>query len=224
MTKTSPEPQSHQLTVARTARYYTLGTPGPHIKTLWIACHGYGQLAGQFIRKFEAVFDDHTLVVAPEGLSRFYWQGVSGNVVASWMTKEDRLSEIDDYVAYLTAVYNHFTALTSPETRIVLAGFSQGCATQLRWISRQLPHFDTLLLWAGGLPEDIDYRPLLPYFESKSLHFIYGLQDEYLTAERIAAQRQWLTDTGLPLQVHTFEGKHEVDREVLRKWAKKWVG
>ncbi|NUQ24404.1 MAG: phospholipase [Saprospiraceae bacterium] len=223
MTKTKSEPQAHHLTVARTARYYTLGTPGPHIKTLWITCHGYGQLAGQFIRKFEAVLDEETLVVAPEGLSRFYWEGVSGDVGASWMTKDDRLAEIDDYVAYLSSLYDFFVTQLPPQTRIVLAGFSQGCATQLRWITRQLPHFDVLLLWAGGLPEDIDYKPLLPYFQEKSLHFVYGLQDQYLTEERIATQSQWLADTGLPLQIHTFDGKHEIDREVLRQWAKEGV-
>jgi hypothetical protein len=64
-----------------------------------LVTHGYGQLAKTFIRRFEPIMDAQTLVVAPEGLSRFYWGGFDGPVVASWMTREDRLDEIADCAA-----------------------------------------------------------------------------------------------------------------------------
>ncbi|MEN0004839.1 MAG: phospholipase, partial [Bacteroidota bacterium] len=73
----------HSIPVTRTAHYATQGQVGPHIRYLCIACHGYGQLAARFIRKFDVVDRADTFVIAPEGLSRFYWGGVTGNVVAS---------------------------------------------------------------------------------------------------------------------------------------------
>ena len=45
-----PAPHTHHLRVARTARYYTLGGGGLAPRVVWFVLHGYGQLAGQFIR------------------------------------------------------------------------------------------------------------------------------------------------------------------------------
>src|SRR3546814_5982443 len=98
----------HSITVPRTARYYTMGEPQDQPRELWYVCHGYAQLGSRFIRRFAPLDDGTRLIVAPEALSRFYLE-VKGRthaespVGASWMTREDRLSEIDDYVAYLDA-------------------------------------------------------------------------------------------------------------------------
>ena len=43
----SAGPRELHLTVPRTARYWTLGEPGPGLRQVWIACHGYGQLAAR---------------------------------------------------------------------------------------------------------------------------------------------------------------------------------
>ena len=88
--------QEHHLAVAKTARYYSLGEPGPATRQLWFVCHGYGQLAGRFLRHFEPLDDGSRVIVAPEGLSRFYLSEspAERRVGASWMTREDRLVEI----------------------------------------------------------------------------------------------------------------------------------
>lgn len=209
--------EEHHLRVQRTARYFTLGQPTPQTNCLVIACHGYGQLAKHFIKKFDVIARPDTLVVAPEGLSRFYWGGLSGNVAASWMTKEDRLAEIADLSAYLTRLYEYFTADLPANAKIILLGFSQGCATQLRWMAREKPAFSHLVLWAGSIPEDIDYTPAWSYLQGKPLHFVYGVEDPFITPERIAAQQAFAAQLPMPYQVHTFEGKHTVEREALRR-------
>lgn len=205
------------MRVDRTAHYYTLGRPGPHVKYCWIACHGYGQLASRFIRKFDVVAGDDAFVLAPEGLSRFYWDGFSGDVVASWMTRADRLDEIEDYANYLQKLYDHFIPQLAPDVRIILFGFSQGVATQVRWMMRRFPAFHHLVAWAGTVPEDLDYHPHLEYFHRRRLHFVYGTEDQFLTPER----RQWheamLREKQLSFAVQTFAGRHVVDREALRK-------
>lgn len=208
--------QAHSIPVERTAHYYTLGTPGPHIKNFWIVCHGYGQLASRMIQKFSEIDDGETLIVAPEGLSRFYWQGVTGMVAASWMTKMDRLEEIADYTRFIKGLYEHYTSQLSPDIKITLFGFSQGCATQCRWTMREFPKFDNLVLWAGLLPEDLDYRPYKDYFASKAIYFIYGLEDEYLKPKHITWQEGFALEQKLNYQTITFEGKHVVDRKVLK--------
>jgi predicted esterase len=213
-----PSVTQHQLVVTRTAHYATLGEPGPEIRTLWIVCHGYGQLAKRFIRPFSGIVNPETLVVAPEGLSRFYWGGFDGPVVASWMTREDRLDEIADYSTMLSQLYDHYTAACPKLERIILFGFSQGTATVVRWLMRARPHFHHLLLWAGQLPEDIDYAPAHHYFANKSLHFAHGDADPFITAERLTFLREVIAQSGLSFEEYPFAGKHEVNPEALVKW------
>ena len=57
-----------------------------------------------FIKKFEQLKRPEILFVAPEGLHRFYLKGNAGRVGSSWMTKEDRLNDIDDYNRMLDQV------------------------------------------------------------------------------------------------------------------------
>ncbi len=210
---------AHKINIQKTAHYYTLGSPGNHIKNFWIICHGYGQLASNLIKKFTEIDDGSTFVLAPEGLSRFYWEGVSGAVAASWMTREDRLDEIEDYTRYLQLLYDTFRSQLPQKITINLLGFSQGCATQCRWIMREFPEFDHLILWAGLLPEDLDYRPFQDYFNNKKTIFIYGLNDPYVTPERLQWQADFAKEQGLNMEVKTFAGKHEIDREMLKSLA-----
>ena len=210
---------AHKIKIQKTAHYYTIGTPGTHIKDFWIVCHGYGQLASNLIKKFTEIEDGSTFVLAPEGFSRFYWGGVSGNVAASWMTKQDRLDEIADYTRYLRHLYDTFIDKLPENVRITLLGFSQGCATQCRWIMREFPIFDHLILWAGLLPEDLDYTPHRAYFNNKKTIFVYGKEDQYVTPERLQWQEDFAKSQGINFEVLTFEGKHEIDRKLLKSIA-----
>lgn len=210
---------NHTITVPRTAHYSTIGEAGPHTRYFWIACHGYGQLAQNFIRPFHSIAADDTFILAPEGLSRFYWGGFTGEPAASWMTREGRLHEIADYTNYLTTLYDLFLAQMPADVRIILLGFSQGCATQMRWAMRAFPAFHHLVFWAGSIPEDLDYSPRLEYFSDKELHFVYGLADQFITPERVGQQRELIQSNGLQVREHTFEGRHVVDEEALKLLA-----
>ncbi len=213
----------YSIPVTRTAHYATLGEMGGHIKTLWIVCHGYGQLSKTFVRRFMPIMDEETFVIAPEGLSRFYWGGFDGPIVASWMTREDRLDEIDDYTKMLNQLYEQYVPECHEEVKIVLLGFSQGTATQVRWIMNAFPKFDHLLLWSGQLPEDLDYKPHMPYFEDKQLHFAYGDEDPFITPEREKIMKDVIVESGLFFQEYPFEGVHKVERKAIADWKDKWL-
>ncbi len=207
--------EAHHIKVEKTAHYYTIGKAGPQIKKFWIVCHGYGQLASTFIESFRALEAEDTFILAPEGLSRFYWGGFVGPVVATWMTSKDRLDEIADYCNYLQGLYDHYLPQFAEDVQINLLGFSQGTATQCRWLHRLQPRFDRLLLWAGLLPDDLDFTPLADYLNSGELHFVYGLQDQFLTEDRLKWQTDFAQKNGLNFQPHSFDGKHRVQQEAL---------
>ena len=148
--------EHRKLKVERTAHYHTIGEANNNVTRLVIACHGQGQRSQFFVRRFDVLDDGKTFVIAPEGLSKYYLNGFSGNVGATWMTKDDRLDEIADYANFLQQLYDKYVPLLDGNVEITLLGFSQGCATVIRWAMEKFPKVDRFILFAGMVPEDLD--------------------------------------------------------------------
>lgn len=211
----------HHLEVTRTARYWTLGDPA-EAREVWFVLHGYMQLAKRFLRRFETIATGGRLIVAPEALSRFYVSAEPGRhgpgsvVGASWMTKEDRTSEIRDYVAYLDRVAE--VVLESPMPVTVL-GFSQGTATAARWVTHGGVAADRLVLWAGFVPHDLDLARAAQVFSRTELVLVRGAKDSALTPELAESERSAVEGSGIAYRTVAYEGGHEIDAETLSSLA-----
>jgi predicted esterase len=215
----------HHLPVTRTARYFTLGGEAA-VTDVWIACHGYGQLGAEFAGEFEVVADPHRLVVVPEGLSRFYLDpieqrmGTPGRVGATWMTREDRLAEIDDHVRYLDALSeNVLSGLPREAVRVRALGFSQGVATVCRWLALGNTRVDELIVWGGRVPEDIESSALATRLRSTAVTVVLGTRDRYATPEVAELVADRFRKHDVTADVILFSGGHRMDREVLRTIA-----
>jgi predicted esterase len=222
----------HALTVRRTARYYTIGPTHGFPREVWIVCHGYGQLARRFVSQFEALDDGTRLIVAPEALSRFYLDAVSERrqqsaprIGASWMTKESRDSEIDDYVAYLdqlsTEVRHH---LSGAGPRIVVLGFSQGTATVCRWMGASVLRADQIVLWAGGIPPELDVADWSAHLHGAALTLVAGDADEVVSADSVVAEGERLSSAGVAFTLRRYAGGHRIDAEALVALAEGFEG
>jgi hypothetical protein len=66
------ERRTVRLQVRRTARVVMLGTPSAATRQVWLACHGYGQLAASFADSLNALRSPERVVVVPEALNRYY--------------------------------------------------------------------------------------------------------------------------------------------------------
>jgi len=208
--------KSYKVLFEKTAHYSTIGEPGKKIKYIWIVCHGYGQLASLIIHKFDGFDNGEHFILAPEGLSRFYWNRSSPNPVgSSWMTKVNRLDEIADYTRYIKKLYDEYVPQMADNLEIILFGFSQGCATQIRWLMGTFPKFHHLVLWGGLLPEDLDYTPHTEYFSNKNLYWVYGNEDQFLEQKHIDWHHKFMEEQSLNFETIKFEGKHRIDRKVL---------
>ena len=201
-----------ELTFPYRARYSMLGSLET-ASELWFVLHGYGQLAPFFIKKFEPLLDRGHAIVAPEGLNRFYLQQFSGRVGANWMTKEARLTDIENYINYLNAVYNQVAA--DKDFKINLLGFSQGTATLSRWIAQSELVYDRLILWAGQLAHDMDIDRHGHRFSKKPIYFVYGTQDEFITSARLQEQYAVIKKLGISPRELTFEGGHDIHMPTL---------
>jgi predicted esterase len=210
----------HHVTVGRRARYYTLGDAGRSPRELWVVCHGYGQLAARFLEHFAPLDDGSRLIVAPEGLSRFYLGtgvGPDEKVGASWMTRADRLAEIDDYVAYLDAV--HADVGRAGAAPLHTLGFSQGAATVSRWAVMGRAGPRRLTLWGGELPPDLDLAAAGDVLRGLDLTLVCGRQDPLITAKVVDRGAARLAEHRIPHRVIWFDGGHEIDEPTLRRLA-----
>lgn len=220
--------QENHLTVRRTARYYTIGNLTDQTKSIWFCLHGFGQLAQFFSRKFTGLDDGQTFIVVPEGLSRSYLTTDYQRVGASWMTKEDKDCEINDFLFYLNSLYDLISA--HPNARQIhttVLGFSQGAATACRWLNSRIDQpastdlaaslrVDRLILWAGFFPDGFHQLIDPAKLATVETHYVYGLQDEYMVQMDNIDGYLHRLQTEMPgLKLTAFEGSHRVEPEVL---------
>lgn len=189
-------------------RFYTNELKGK--AKILVALHGYGQLAQFFARKFAAL-DQSFGIIVPEGPHRFYLEGSSGRVGASWMTKEWREQDIEENTHYLLALIEKVKAENAAAS-FYLLGFSQGGATAARLYQSSPDLFQTLILWASVFPPDVTVQD---FDQAGTLHFAIGNQDPYF----LEAQKGEVLQTYriLGFKIHEFEGEHDIDPTTLSK-------
>jgi predicted esterase len=208
--------REHHITVSRTARYYTLGDA--QAVEVWFVCHGYAQLARYFIRQFEPIADGSRLIVAPEALNRYYFETAPGvharaaRVAATWMTREDREHEIEDYIAYLDALYDATLGDAVGRT-IVALGFSQGAATVSRWAARGRARIDRVVLWGSGLAPELSPGPEL--LRGATLCIAIGDADEHIDESVVTAVDRRLRAAGVDYRLHRYAGGHRIEAAAL---------
>jgi predicted esterase len=231
-----PDIATRHLEIRRHARYAVLGPGGegaeggePDVRpsSTWFALHGYGQTAPGFLRYFTSLDDGSRLLVAPEGLHRHYVDHEAGTVGASWMTSEDRLTDIADYVAYLDRLHGHLGAAgvggadgaSDPESVVVALGFSQGVHTLGRWLAFGSARIDVAVFWGSHLPPDLDLEEHADRYRDARVHLVAGEEDPHFDDEAVSEAEGRLRAAGIPFETHRFGGGHRLDREVLEELA-----
>lgn len=213
----------YKIRAEKTGHYFTHGTLTGETKFVWVCLHGYGQLAKYFIQRFEFLDPRIHYVIAPEGLNRFYFEGVNERPVASWMTREDRLDEIADFVLFIEALRNNLRWDKHAEIKVIYLGFSQGVTTLIRWLHDIGPRADFLLMWAGGLPDDLLFSKRQEYFKQLESHYFVGDKDPYFTPELVMDKKQMLDDMGIQYKLHEYPGTHKVDEATLKQWVAQYL-
>lgn len=205
------------MRVPRTARYWTDGDAAG-TTDLWIILHGYGQLAAELLASAAPLAGEGRLVVAPEALSRFYAAQAAGgsharaDIGASWMTREDREHEIEDYIDYLDALLSRVMAPLDPAPRVHVLGFSQGVATAVRWVAAGGVRPARLVLWGSVPPTDLRDTGWMTGLDVRLVH---GTRDRLITPDAIEVALARLRREGAQVTVQRFEGGHRLDDGVL---------
>ncbi|MFY0607051.1 MAG: hypothetical protein JXR10_10065 [Cyclobacteriaceae bacterium] len=195
--------------------YATLNELTTDTKRIWIVFHGYGQLSRFFIRKFTGLDPKENFIIAPQGLSKFYLEGFTGRVGASWMTKEDRLMEIDMQMRYIDGILNK-EKVHSADVEINYFGFSQGVATMFRYSAYAKLPFRKMIVWAGSVPPELEKKDFDFVNNKVSVQYFTGRQDPFykegMEQDQIARIKSLMDITPV---THWFDGKHEVIQDLV---------
>jgi predicted esterase len=204
--------QFRSLVVPRHARVAIVGDID-QASEAWLILHGFGMLARGILHWFRQAERPDRVLIAPEGLSRFYLEekGVR-RVGASWMTREDREHELEDLLGYLDRVA---ADLIKPASRLQVHGFSQGVSVAARWVVRRPRPVDRLVCWAGGFPEDVAPEMLRQALGPEPVHLVVGDRDVWVKPEQVAGDAERLRQAGALVALHRFAGGHRVDDGVL---------
>lgn len=206
----------HHIKIQKTGRFHTHGNLKEQ-KEIWLAFHGYGQLTEYFIKHFEVLDPDKYFVIAPEGFSKFYLKNFTGRIGASWMTKESRDYEIEDYCHFFDEILRHFEI--DENTTINIFGFSQGVATATRWIMKGKHKIGKCVFWAGNVASEV--------LEEKH-HRIKGLDITTVLGNNDAILKDFNFDAAAyrdklnklldtPMKSVRFEGGHEINPDTFKE-------
>jgi predicted esterase len=202
---------THTIAVRTHGRYLLdHPAPGEPVPAL-IGFHGYGERAEDMLEPLRRIRGTRPwLLVSVQALNRFYTK--AQDVVANWMTREDRELAIRDNVDYVAAV----VAAVSRAHRIdyvAYAGFSQGVAMAYRALAfagepgHNVPAAAGGIMLAGDIPPDVvAHLPRLP-----PLLIGRGTDDEWYTAAKADADASHFARSSVQPQVHVFSGGHVWD-------------
>lgn len=207
--------QKHQFEITRSARYFTSGIYSDKVKNIWIVCHGYGQLAEYFIKKFNSVSNEENYIIAPEGLHRYYLDKDRVRTGATWMTSDDREDDIKDYVGLLTTVFKR--EINGFRGKIILLGFSQGVSTICRWLVYADIKPDFLILWSGGIPQDLPTEDTVSKLKDIKTFLVIGDEDEFINEERKEIILRDMATLKSDFEFIPFHGRHTIDSAVLKE-------
>jgi dienelactone hydrolase len=215
--------ETNFFTTTKTGRYSTWGNLSQKTKYFWFGLHGSRMLCEQVIYKFNNFDPDEHFVVAPESLSRFYEKDFGGPVVGSWMTKRDRLHEIEDNGNYLSGLYSQFLTQLPDGCKKTIFGFSQGGTTVFRWLHSRNVEVDYLIPYACWIPEDIDLTESKTDLVQIKILYTYGVNDIYLTAELIEMVKDIITKNKLEVTQLPYDGDHRITKKQLSTIFTKYI-
>jgi predicted esterase len=191
--------------VAATTHGRVLSRSVPAAAGVLVGFHGYYENAEIQIARLAAIpgTDDWTLV-SVQGLHRFY-RARTNDVVASWMTRQDREVAIGDNIAYVDAALASVLGEPPPKF-LVCTGFSQGVAMAFRAALRGRFRADGIVAVGGDVPPELLADPEVRF---PRVLVIRGAQDEYFPQKMFDDNVSALRDRGADVTTMIVEGGHD---------------
>lgn len=173
---------------------------------LLVGFHGYAEAAETQLERLRSIPGSQGwLLVSVQGPHRFY-RGRSGDVVAGWMTRQDRELAIADNRAFIAAVVDEVAQQWRVAHALVFAGFSQGVAMAFRAACSSPRQVSGVIALGGDVPPELDGTALA---RTRTALLGRGQRDERYSADLFAADAVRLREAGVDVGTVVLDGGHE---------------
>jgi predicted esterase len=171
-----------------------------------VGCHGYAESAEIQMERLRGIPGaERWALVSIQGLHRFY-RGRPAEVVASWMTRQDRDLAIGDNVGYVAAVIDEIARSWKVDLPVLYAGFSQGVAMAFRAACASSRRVLGVVAVGGDVPPELSAGAL---GRLGSVLVARGTRDLLYTSEQCEADQARLRAAGVAVRTVSFDGGHE---------------
>ena len=177
-----------------------------------VGFHGYAEDAETQLARLVAIpGSDRWLKVSVQALHRLY-QRRTNQVVASWMTRQDRETGIADNVAYVTNCLDTIAAEWPTLSNVVFAGFSQGVGMAFRAAANAVPRSAGVIAVGGDIPPE-----LTPGSLSKlaAVLLVRGTSDAWYTKVQFANDERRLREASVNIQTLDLDAGHEWSGDLI---------
>ena len=173
-----------------------------------VGFHGYTENAAIQMERLQALpGSEGWTLVAVQGLHRFY-RGRSEEVVASWMTREDRDDMIADNIEYADRAIDAAAPSGAP---LFTIGFSQGVAMAFRAGVRGRRPAAGVIAVGGDVPPELLADPTA---QIPVTLLARGERDDWYTTAKLESDAAALRDRGIPVETLIYHGAHAWTPEV----------
>lgn len=199
---------AHTIAVGTHGRYLVDASAGS--APLLVGFHGYAESAEVQLERLRAVPGaERWRLVSVQALHRFY-QRRSEDIVASWMTRQDRELAIADNVSY---VHRVIEVEGTGVSAIVLAGFSQGVAMAFRAAAASARPVTGVIAVGGDVPPELDGAALA---RIPAVLICRGKNDPLYASATFTNDVARLRDARVTATPFEFDGGHEWAGDMLR--------
>jgi predicted esterase len=181
---------------------------------LLVGFHGYAEPAELQLERLRSIPGSRSwLLVSIQGLHRFY-RGRSRDVVASWMTRQDREPAIADNIQFVAGVLADIARVWRLSNTLVFAGFSQGVAMAFRAACSAPRSVNGIIALGGDVPPELDRAALT---RTRAALVGRGQRDDWYTAELFAADAIRLREACVDVSSVVLDAGHEWTPEFSSK-------
>jgi predicted esterase len=176
--------QPQFFTTTRTARYISLGEPGPGIQHVWFCLHGREQSLQEFASQLVNLDTPERLLILPEGLSRYALPALettpeTAATVASWFAPGSIEADLPDLTTYLDGLAAQVLAACPPNTPVTVLGYGHGAAAACRWLSAGHISYDRLILYASIFPAELNRQATLANLPNRPVTVVTTTTDSF---------------------------------------------
>jgi predicted esterase len=197
--------QEREMAALVHGRYLLEIPPEPQGLPLVVGFHGYGENAEKSLDELRRLPGASRWVLcAAQALHPFYNR--TGDVIASWMTRQQRERAIVDNIRYVSSVVTEVKRELPISERLVYLGFSQGAAMAYRAAAGSGHACQGVIVLGGDVPPELADRKLEGF---PPVLLGRGASEEWYDAAKMEHDVELLRGKGVEVHPCVFQGGHE---------------